>query len=125
MTREEFQTYRTLSEKFSDYCNDIFSYIKKNYIGVLKFDKDSAFSHANLEDNHIELEYYDWGYDCYDYDKIKIPVDDFFGDPYKWVDEWAKKIIAQKEYTRKRLDEIAAQKERDEYERLKKKFETS
>ena len=123
MTREEFQTYQTLTEKFSEYCDSVFSYIKKNYISVLKFGKDSAFSHANLEDNNIELEYYDWGYDCYDYDRIKIPIDDFFNDPYKWVDKWAKEIIAEKEATRQRLNEIALQKERDEYERLKKKFE--
>lgn len=123
MTREEFQTYQTLTEKFSKYCKDIFSYIQKNYISFLKFGQDSVFSHANLEDNIIELEYYDWGYDCYDYDRIRIPVDDFFNDPYKWVDKWAKAMIAEKEATRQRLNEIAEQKEKDEYERLKKKFE--
>lgn len=123
MTREEFQTYQTLTEKFSKYCEDIFSYVKKNYISFLEFGRDSVFSHANLEDNNIELEYYDWGYDCYDYDTIKIPVDDFFNDPYKWADEWAKAMIAEKEATRQRLNEIAEQKERDEYERLKKKFD--
>lgn len=124
MTREEFKTYQTLTEKFSEYCDSIFSYIKKNYIDVLKFGKYSAFSHTNLEDNNIiELEYYDCGYDCYDYDTIKIPIDDFFNDPYKWIDKWTKEIIAKKEATRQRLNEIAEQKERDEYERLKKKFE--
>ena len=41
----------------------------------------------------------------------------------KYVDKWAKEIIAEKEATRQRLNEIALQKERNEYERLKKKFE--
>lgn len=123
MTLEEFKTYQILTEKFSEYCDSIFSYIKKNYIDVLKFSKHSAFSQANLGDNNIELEYYDCGYDYYDYDTIKIPIDDFFNDPCKWVDEWAKEIIAKKEATRQQLNEIALQKERDEYERLKKKFD--
>lgn len=29
MTRKEFQTYQTLTENFSEYCKDIFSYIQK------------------------------------------------------------------------------------------------
>ena len=53
MTREEFKTYQTLTEKFSEYCDSIFSYIKKNYIDVLKFGKYSAFSHAKLSKNTV------------------------------------------------------------------------
>ena len=124
MTREEFNTYRTLSEKFSDYCNDIFSYIKKNYVSVLNFGKYSEFSNAECYHNDVTFYYYD-SQDSVDRDLIEIPTNDFLTNPYEWVDEWAKEIIAQKEYTRKRLDEIALQKEREEYEKLKKKFEAT
>jgi hypothetical protein len=121
MTQEEFQTYRTLSEKFSEYCNDIFSYIKKNYASVLCFGEYSEFSNAKYYLNDVTFEYYD----SHDFESslIEIPINDFLTDPYKWADEWAKAIIAAKERTRQRLNEIALQKERDEYERLKKKFE--
>lgn len=121
MTREEFQIYRILSEKFSEYCNDIFSYIKKNYPSVLYFGEYSKFSNVKCYPNDVTFEYYD----SYDFESslIEIPINDFLTDPYKWADEWAKAIIAAKEHTRQRLNEIALQKERDEYERLKKKFE--
>lgn len=121
MTREEFQTYQTLSEKFYKYCNDIFSYIKKNYVSVLSFGKYSEFSNAKCYPDDVTFEYYD----SQDFENslIEIPINDFLTNPYKWVDEWAKEIMAEKEYTRQYFNKIAEQKERDEYERLKKKFE--
>lgn len=125
MTKEEFQTYRALSEKFSAYCIIIFSYIKKNYVGALNFGRYSQFSNAKCYSNDVTIEYYDSGDSYHEFSLIEIPTDDFLTNPYKWVDDWAKEIIAEKEYTRKRLNEIAEQKERDEYERLKKKFETT
>ncbi len=124
MTREEFQTYRALSEKFSKYCDDIFSYIKENYVSVLNFDTKSEFCGGDYDNDDIAIIYcYQGHYYDEEQKQIYIPINSFFNDPYKWVDEWAKEIIAQKEYTRKRFEEIALQKERDEYERLKKKFE--
>lgn len=124
MTQEEFKTYQTLINKFSEHCNDIFSYIKKNYIGVLKFDTKSEFCGGDYDNDDISIIYcYQGHYYDEEREQIYIPINNFFDDPYKWVDEWAKEIIAEKEFTRRRLNEIALQKERDEYERLKKKFE--
>lgn len=123
MTREEFQTYQTLGEKFSEYCNDIFSYIKKNYVSVLSFGKYSEFSNAKCYTDDVTFEYYD----SQDFENslIEIPINDFLTNPYKWADEWAKEIIAENEAARQRWNEMTLQKERNEYERLKKKFETS
>lgn len=126
MTREEFQTYQTLTKKLYECCNDIFSYIKKNYVSVLSFDTKSEFCAGDYDNDDIVIIYcYQGHYYDEEQKQIYIPINSFFNDPYKWVDEWAKEIIAKKEYTRKRFNEIAAQKERDEYERLKKKFETA
>ena len=123
MTREEFKTYQILTKKFSEYCNDIFSYIKKNYISVLKFGTKSEFCGGDYDNDFLVIIYcYQGHYYDEEQEQIYIPINNFFDDPYKYVDEWAKEIIAKKEYTRQRLNEIALQKERDEYERLKKKF---
>lgn len=126
MTREEFQTYQMLTNKFSEDCENLFSYIKKNYVSALSFDTKSEFCGGDYDNDNIEIIYcYQGHYYDEEQKSIYIPINSFFDDPYKWVDKWAKEIIAEKEYTRKRLDEIAAQKERDEYERLKKKFEAT
>ena len=94
MTREEFQTYQTLTKKFSEYCNDIFSYIKKNYARVLYFGEYSEFSNAKCYPNDVTFEYYD-SHDFEDFESsiIEIPINDFLTDPYKWADEWAKAYI--------------------------------
>lgn len=125
MTREEFQTYRTLTNKFYEDCENLFLYIKKNYVSVLSFDNKSEFCRGDYDNDDISIIYCYQGH-YYDEDQkhIHIPINSFFDDPYKWIDEWAKEIMAEKEATRQRLNEIALQKERDEYERLKKKFET-
>lgn len=127
MTREEFKTYQMLTNKFYEDCENLFLYIKKNYVNVLSFDVKSEFCGGDYDNDDIIIKYcYQVG--CYydeEYKEIYIPINSFFDDPYKWVDQWAKEIIAKEEYTRQRLNEIALQKEKDEYERLKKKFETT
>ena len=57
MTREEFKTYQILTKKFSEYCNDIFSYIKKNYISILKFDTKSEFCGGDYDNDDIAVIY--------------------------------------------------------------------
>ncbi|MBO6273886.1 hypothetical protein J6O48_14105 [bacterium] len=126
MTREEFKTYQMLTKKFYECCNDIFSYIKKNYISVLSFGIKSEFCGGDYDNDNIVIIYcYQGHYYDEEQEQIYIPINNFFDEPYKWVDEWANKLIVEKEATRQRLDEIALQKERNEYERLKKKFETT
>ena len=124
MTREEFKTYQTLTNKFSKDCENLFLYIKKNYISVLSFDTKSEFCGCDYDNDDIEIIYCYQGH-YYDEERqyIWIPINNFFDDPYKWIDEWAKAKIDEKEATRQRLNEIKLQKEKDEYERLKKKFD--
>lgn len=124
MTQEEFKTYQMLTNKFYEDCENLFLYIKKNYVSVLSADTKSEFCGGDYDNDDIIIIYcYQGHYYDEERDQIYIPINNFFDDPYKWIDEWAKAIIAEKEATRQRLNEIAEQKERDEYERLKKKFE--
>lgn len=126
MTREEFQSYQMLTNKFYEDCENLFLYIKKNYVSVLSFDIKSEFCGGDYDNDDIVIIYcYQGHYYDEEQKQIYIPINNFFNDPYKWVDEWAKEIIAEKEYTRQYFNKIAEQKERDEYERLKKKFEAT
>lgn len=102
MTLEEFQTYQTLTNKFYEDCENLFLYIKENYISVLKFDTKSEFCGGDYDNDDIIITYcYQGHYYDEECEQIYIPINSFFfDDPYKWIDEWAKEIIDKKEATR-------------------------
>lgn len=89
----------------------------------MEFDNWSSYHHYELYDKTICIEYYDYGYDCYDASDIEIPIDDFLNRPKEWVDEWANKIREERKKQKQKKLEYEEKREREELQRLKKKYE--
>lgn len=123
MTREEFQTLKCLQEKLEDEVTKLFSYIYHTYNDVLSFEKCSTYHHYDIDEDIICIEYYDYGYDCYDSREIEIPINDFVSDPFKWVDNWANNVYAEEKKKAEEAEKIKEERERKELKRLKEKYE--
>lgn len=119
MTKKELEAYKAIKEKLKEETLKLFRYIKEKHLDVLKFDNWPSYNHYELYDKTICIEYYDYGYDCYDASDIEIPIDDFLNRPKEWADEWADKIRKE----RKKQLEHEEKREREELQRLKRKYE--
>lgn len=123
MTKEEFEMFKSLKEQFEQETSELFDYIKKKYIDVLKFGRYSEFHHYDMNDEIIWIEYFDYGYDCYDSRDIDIPINDFLSNPYEWADRWANNIRAKKQEEKDKAIKAQEKKEKEELQRLKDKYE--
>lgn len=123
MTKEEFETFISLREKFDQEVEDLFDYIKKKYLDVLRYGKYSSLHHYNIYDDEICIEYYDYGYDIYDSQNLYIPLNDFLSNPFEWADAWANNILAEKQKEEEKAIKAKEKKEKEELQRLKEKYE--
>ena len=123
MTKEEFEIFKSLKEKLENEVIELFRYIKDKYIDVLAFGRFAGYHHYGMEDDIIWIEYYDYGYDCYDSRCIDIPINDFLSDPFKWADNWASDIRMKKQKERENAIKEKEKKEKEELQRLKDKYE--
>lgn len=123
MKQKEFNLLVQLKKELNEAVKLLWTYIKVNYEDCLNFDCDSNFHHYNYNDELIWIEYYDKGYDCYDSNVIDIPVEDFFYNPTKWADRWAKKIREEKKKEKEKEKNQEEERERAELKRLKEKYE--
>ena len=123
MTREEFETFNDLKEKFEQEIEELFAYIKKKYLNVLSYGKYSSFHHYIIYDDEICIEYYDFGYDLYDSQNLYIPIKDFLSNPFEWADNWANNIRAERQKEEERTIKEKEKKEKEELQRLKEKYE--
>lgn len=123
MTKEEFETFKSLKEKFEQEVGELFDYIKKKYLDVLKFGKYSSFHHYIMYDDEICIEYYDFGYDLYDSQNLYIPLTDFLSNPFEWADRWANNIRAERQKEEEKAIKAKEKKEKEELQRLKEKYE--
>ena len=123
MTRKEFDAFIKTRDKLEDEVVDLFGYIKKKYVNLLAFGTYSSYHHHEVLDDSITIEYYDYGYDCYDSSTISIPVDDFLKRPKEWADDWATEILIKRK--KKKEQELIMQREKElkELQRLKEKYE--
>lgn len=76
------------------------------------------------DEKTLVIKYYDGGYDCYDWDYIKIPFDVIINDN---IDEYIENLKNEKyqrtlEYQKEQAERLY-KNELAEYERLKNKFE--
>lgn len=123
MTRKELEEYRSIKEKLEKETLELFRYIKEKHLDVLKFDSWSSYHHFVLTKKTICIEYYDYGYDCYDASDFEIPIDDFLNRPKEWADEWANKIREKHKKQKQKQLEYKEKREREELQRLKEKYE--
>lgn len=123
MKQEEFEMFKSLKEKLEHEVEELFDYIKKKYLDVLAFGRYSSYHHYDMNDEIIWIEYYDWGYDCYDSRDIDIPINDFLSNPFKWADNWANNIRIKKQKEKDNAIKEQEEKEKKELQRLKAKYE--
>lgn len=123
MTKEEFEAFKSLKEKFEQEVEELFDYIKKKYCDVLKFGKYSNFYHYIIYDDEICIEYSDFGYDLYDSQNLYIPLKNFLSNPFGWADHWANNIRDKKQKEEEKTIKAKEKKEKEELQRLKEKYE--
>lgn len=123
MTKKELEAYKSIKEKLKEETLELFRYIKEKHLDVLKFDSWSSYHHYELYDKTICIEYYDYGYDCYDSSDIEIPIDDFLNRPKEWADKWATEIRKERIRQKQEKLENEEKREKEELQRLKEKYE--
>lgn len=123
MTQEEFEMFTSLKEKFEHEVIELFDYIKKKYLDVLAFGRYSSYHHYDMNGEIIWIEYFDYGYDCYDSRDIDIPINDFLSNPFEWADNWANNIRIKKQKEKDNAIKEQEEKEKKELQRLKDKYE--
>lgn len=123
MTKKELEVYKSIKEKLEEETLKLFRYIKEKHLDVLEFGSWSSYHHYELNNKTICIEYYDYGYDCYDSSEIEIPVYDFLNRPKEWADEWANKIREKCKKQKQKQLEYEEKREREELQRLKEKYE--
>lgn len=123
MTKEELETFKSLKEKLEHEVSELFDYIKEKYLDVLEFGECSSYHHYGMNDEIIWIEYFDYGYDCYDSRDIDIPINDFLSNPYEWANCWANNIRAKKQEEKDKALKAKEKKEKEELRRLKEKYE--
>ena len=128
----DYKTLIKLVEKYDEEASRVFDKLQKAdheaKTGILHYGHYGAFERIEWDysdENSISVRYYDHGYDLYESATLNIPADILFND--KKIDKWIKseidKALEKKEQQRKAIEKYQEEKERQEYERLKKKFE--
>ena len=126
--------YKTLIEflgKFEEESARVFNKLREADLeakaNILDYGRYSVFKRAEwYGEKYITVRYYD-DYENYEYvtSTLMIPADILFDD--KKIDKWIKsevdKALEKKEQMRKAAKKLQEEKERQEYERLKEKFE--
>ena len=130
----ELIDYKTLLEflgKYEEESARVFNKLREADLeakaNILDYGRYSVFKRAEwYGEKYITVRYYD-DYENYEYvtSTLMIPVDILFDD--KKIDKWIKsevdKALEKKEQMRKAAKKLQEEKERQEYERLKEKFE--
>ena len=126
--------YKTLIEflgKYEEESARVFNKLREADLeakaNILDYGRYSVFKRAEwYGEKYITVRYYD-DYENYEYvtSTLMIPADILFDD--KKIDNWIKsevdKALEKKEQMRKAAKKLQEEKERQEYERLKEKFE--
>ena len=130
----ELIDYKTLLEflgKYEEESARVFNKLREADLeakaNILDYGRYSVFKRAEwYGEKYITVRYYD-DYENYEYvtSTLMIPADILFDD--KKIDNWIKsevdKALEKKEQMRKAAKKLQEEKERQEYERLKEKFE--
>ena len=118
MEKIDYKTLLELIEKYNEEVSRIFNKLKNAcqlartrilYYGYYSNFERIEWKHS--DENSIIVKYYDRACNLYDGTTLKIPADILFDDAK--IDKWIKSEI----------DKTMEEKERQEYERLKEKFE--
>ena len=126
--------YKTLIEflgKYEEESARVFNKLRESDLeakaNILDYGRYSVFKRAEwYGEKYITVRYYD-DYENYEYvtSTLMIPADILFDDEKinKWIKSEVDKALEKKEQMRKAAKKLQEEKERQEYERLKEKFE--
>lgn len=126
MNIQDIKTYIRIKEELTDLCSDILYYVKRKYIEQLTFGRYSAYNKYFITDTSISIEYYDYGYDLYDYDWLPdIPLELLESESswQQFLDDCYEKKIKEEEERKTKEEQAKEDKERELYKKLKEKFE--
>lgn len=123
--KEKIEQYLKLQNEIEDLADNIFDYVKQNFIELLEFDRYSTAEDFSVEKDGIRIKYYDQGYDLYETNSLFIPIEHIINNTWKdyfqgLEDERINKNIEklEKENSYKREQELKILKE------LKEKYES-
>ena len=127
----DYKTLLELLEKYDEEATRVFNKLREADLeakaNIPDYGRYSVFKRAEwYGEKYITVRYYD-DYENYEYvtSTLMIPADILFDD--KKIDKWIKsevdKALEKKEQMRKAAKKLQEEKERQEYERLKEKFE--
>lgn len=132
MDKIDYKTLIKLVEKYDEEASRVFNKLQKADLeaktGILYYGPYGAFERIEWDysdEDSIAIRYYNYGYDLYDSATLKIPADILFDDKKinKWIKSEVDNAMEKKEQRRKATEKYQEEKERQEYERLKEKFD--
>lgn len=129
MNIQDIKTYLKMKvrieEELNNLCSNIFSYVKDKYVEQLEFGRFSRYHTYFVNKESICIEYYEYGYDCHSEDYLPdIPLELLESETswQKFLDDYYEKKKKEKEEKKAKEEQAKENKEREIYERLKKKF---
>lgn len=134
--RKEANSYR---KTIFDKLKPIFSIIKDEYLDkediihseklVLSFGYYSTLDDYRIEDDYLYLHYYEDGYDCYECDEFKIPLEvvekelqSTTGAVLEWYKDEVDKYLEKQKALQKKKEAKKREKELAELKRLQEKY---
>lgn len=126
MKLQDIQTYLRLKKELDDLCIAIFTYVKKKYEKQLEFGWYSTYCDYSITKTELCIDYCDYSYGRQEEDYLPdIPLELLESETswQKFLDNYYEKKKKEKEEKKAKEEQAKENKEREIYERLKKKFE--
>jgi len=122
MKIEELKQLSVLHQKLEKKAKALFEYIKRNHKNVLHYDDD--FVECVVDEDEVVIRYTDRGYDIFETYDLRIPFEGFCSNMEKWADNYAERLRKEEE-ERKKAEQIRHEEyERQQYLRLKEKYDS-
>ena len=129
MNVQDIKNFIKVKEELSNLSFDIFYYVKEKYVDQLEFGRYSSYSkYYFINEKELCIEYYEYGYDCYNENWLpKIPIE-FLEEETSWkkfLDDYYEKKKKEKEEKKAKEEQDKEDRERELYKKLKQKFENN
>ena len=124
MTIDDIIKFQENYSNIENTAANIISYIKSKYPGVLKFGRFATYDSIDVWADGIVVNYYDYRYYIKELDSIDVPFEAFAdGGMIPWCDGYVVPILKSMEEVEEKAKTAEEDRERNEYERLRDKFE--
>lgn len=126
LTVEELYDCLRTRDLFDEYCSRFIDTLKTAYPDVLtikasRVEYDDVFCDA--DDQYVDIQYCDTYSDCGEYDTCDgIDVVSLLDNPEQCAIDYAKRKLHKKAQQQASMEEVIKQRDLDEYERIKAKY---